>query len=948
MTDVKGPVVKKTKKKIAVRPSAVMPMIQSRADKDHDGTLSRNELQEFFTQADLNQALVSQYRKLLLFQTAAAVLIIIVLATVTGLAVQLSKESHVNGSTFVGKDGNPVQCASKELAVAPDGKLKMKNQGNDVVIRTQALKIPSVSHPLNSKVPDKYLKQLVEFTAIVDGQTQYVRVSTFRRVIDVSFECGSYVLLSTNIGEFKLDTTHLYHNGGKVEVVGSFAKGRKLKAVDLVAFYDDVADIKFECNLVWQKKEAAVKKPSLPKLPMSFMAVNHYPCTAVVNEVPQDVCTSTIGGNARQTKPGANKGGESLIQVDHILVTEKLKITVSYLPNHPLQKKVTIVHNNTKEEYQLYLDSQVKYHCSETQNKDLFEFDMKSLHYLGVGTHDNVPVRKWAASMMDQKNRTRIPEAFKDEMGISDHSYLEFWDTDDANNYPYYAGMMDSDKTSRFTKAYYKHVKAGLSTKQVEDWVDLQLHGSFRNGTCRQSRNLFKKTDGSYIKIPVMGGPTTEKNGDVEFYVDQLSSTESVPSVAYQKPSYAGYWALATYGNKPQEKQPIALDKDLFDEQYEKCEGTPTDAEYKACFEDVAKIFKSDKNFTETPAVVVNSTRRRLGPTRTAPNCQKQTTSWRYYNGGRYRYVVKSSTTTSCISGCEPKVSNFGHNVNIPIPIEYENKVWVDGMTWTFGMSTSVSTKNQLAYTKKIRTRTRCYRYKDRESAKTSWKWVGWKRKKVTSYRPQRHDSHTTLWEQSRVTSKSHSARPVTSKSVTSTLAVTGLSRTLSASAFSQRLTASGSLTLTSIDFGKPKVSGRLQIEYAIGRHFCQTISGGGGGGKFIVEAFVGGGTTITPNDISLDIYGGLRGDIGGFYSYRGRCSCSDNPPLSRCNRGIGGDVEGKVYVKFYNMGCRKQTKVDLGAAFTISIGLAGIYSFRFEKDWKFVDGKNVGRKWNC
>ena len=95
----------------------------------------------------------------------------------------------------------------------------------------------------------------MEFTAKVDGHVQYVKVNSFRREIDVTMECGSYVLLDTNLGEFKLDTTHLWHNGGKVEVTGTFTRGRKLRAIDLVAFYEDVAEIEFECTLIWQKEE---------------------------------------------------------------------------------------------------------------------------------------------------------------------------------------------------------------------------------------------------------------------------------------------------------------------------------------------------------------------------------------------------------------------------------------------------------------------------------------------------------------------------------------------------------------------------------------------------------------------------------------------------------------------------------------------------------------------
>ena len=145
--------------------SSIMAMLQSRGDADNDGKITKEELENFFSHVDLNEALVSQYRKLLFVQTVAAVLIIIVLATVTGLAVQLSKESHVMDATFVGKDGTAVQCASKELEVGSDGLLTMKkNEYKDGIIQDETesqktvirtLKAPSVSHPLNSKVPDK-------------------------------------------------------------------------------------------------------------------------------------------------------------------------------------------------------------------------------------------------------------------------------------------------------------------------------------------------------------------------------------------------------------------------------------------------------------------------------------------------------------------------------------------------------------------------------------------------------------------------------------------------------------------------------------------------------------------------------------------------------------------------------------------------------------------------
>ena len=162
MAQVKGQVEgppkvapKKTKKNLVIRPSAasaVMPMIKARADVDHDGVVTKADIQEYFSHADFNESLVQQYKKLFIIQTVAAALIIIVLATVTGIAVQFSKESHVMGNIFVNLEGNAVQCVSKELDVASDGVLKLKDQENTVV---RTLKVPSVSHPLNSKVPDK-------------------------------------------------------------------------------------------------------------------------------------------------------------------------------------------------------------------------------------------------------------------------------------------------------------------------------------------------------------------------------------------------------------------------------------------------------------------------------------------------------------------------------------------------------------------------------------------------------------------------------------------------------------------------------------------------------------------------------------------------------------------------------------------------------------------------
>ena len=203
-------------------------------------------------------------------------------------------------------------------------------------------------------------------------------------------------------------------------------------------------------------------------------------------------------------------------------------------------------------------------------------------------------------------------QEFKDDMGVSDHSYLEFWDTDDDKHYPYYAGMMDSDKTSRFTKSYYKSVKAGLSATEVQDWLSTELQGSYNQGACRKSRKILKMSDGSYAKIPIIVGATTEINADVQFYLDQMSSSASVPpAFSYQDPSYEGYWALAAHGHEPQTKSKFKSSSDdaiLFDLMYEQCEHAPEDV-YDTCRKNVNVTYLQSKTFVSSNQT---SGRRRL------------------------------------------------------------------------------------------------------------------------------------------------------------------------------------------------------------------------------------------------------------------------------------------------------------------------------------------------
>ena len=141
----------------------------------------------------------------------------------------------------------------------------------------------------------------------------------------------------------------------------------------------------------------------------------------MVNNKVADVCTSMVGANARRTIPGASDGRDSLISIDHILITETQQVKVSYFPNHPLQKQVTITEGGTVTKYQLYKDSPSRLYCNaKSASGDDLDMDLKSLHFLGTHTHENVPIRKWAARVL---NETAVNDVAQVMMQTQTHAH---------------------------------------------------------------------------------------------------------------------------------------------------------------------------------------------------------------------------------------------------------------------------------------------------------------------------------------------------------------------------------------------------------------------------------------------------------------------------------------------------------------------------------------------
>lgn len=262
-------------------------------------------------------------------------------------------------------------------------------------------------------------------------------------------------------------------------------------------------------------------------------------------------------------------------------------------------------------------------------------------------------------------------------------------------------------------------------------------------------------------------------------------------------------------------------------------------------------------------------------------------------------------------------------------------EVDADGITFELKRAEEMEITTIPAYTTTTRTTTKCYRYIESQYKVTYSGWSMWI--------PYDTSDYATLW--SRYTDEDESI-PAEVKTVHTSLVALkaqGESALMKASSFSQTVAASGSLSMVTED-GETSVTGSLSIEFSAGRKWCQSYYFAGG--KFSAAVYVGGGTKISTDDISIDIYGGLRGDIGAYGSWYGGCKCDDD--FSGCPAIVGGSIDGKVYIKAYNIGCNKRPKMDMGAKLSISISVGGVFDFSFNKDWVFINGANVGPKWNC
>jgi hypothetical protein len=234
----------------------------------------------------------SRTKKSIFIGIVAVILAITVQFLVNYFSNEVSKESHVKGSTLVGTDGSVVATQSSDMKVNSDGQLVAKGKGTVKTIKTT----PSLNKiVLASSLPDSTLMALDEVTVYSDkGHTLRIKVMGFARIPVLNSRCGNVVHFYTAWnGRITLDSTDLsfdknteaqFKNAGFSLAVGGMS-GRRLAGKNKAdGFFKHIDGMK--ASGAWTC--ADVPLPTMPETSIRKEA-RYTPCIG-------DMCYSRFGG----------------------------------------------------------------------------------------------------------------------------------------------------------------------------------------------------------------------------------------------------------------------------------------------------------------------------------------------------------------------------------------------------------------------------------------------------------------------------------------------------------------------------------------------------------------------------------------------------------------------------------------------------------------------------
>jgi hypothetical protein len=377
----------------------------------------------------------------------------------------------------------------------------------------------------------------------------FVSVQSFERVPEKGAACGSVVVLQTSHGKFTLDDDHLYLNDQAVDATGLFADqtrrlhsgyGRRLQQAALQGFYNFVDKTDFPCTSEWQGEEEQLV-PEPPKTPYSYTNFLHQSCISMVTGKNQCIRPDGI------VLPGVSDDQKTIMRVEKVLVTDLYQVEVQFLPNAPMQRKVTVTRKNDTVVMGKPMAKRIKYQVFEYAPSVLYCYqelmdqsvgmnaDIDGyLSYIGTATHrfrgSEVQARRWTVMPNDEDGGFG-----KDLDGI------QFWDTEDEK-----LPLRLFAPSGKLLDNTYTDFRVALNTTHVEAWMAEHLLGTSPDDpSCSpaEPRVTAAKAANITYNVPPMNHVFVNSDRPNQFYMDHYRLGFADEEEQWWPDSYEQYWS---------------------------------------------------------------------------------------------------------------------------------------------------------------------------------------------------------------------------------------------------------------------------------------------------------------------------------------------------------------------------------------------------------------------
>lgn len=521
-------------------------------------------------------------------------LLAIVLAVnlaVTRSAMEMSKESHIKKGALTDKGGQVVKVSSTDFTLGANGVMvqrtsasgqrRLAEEGSTTVGTAPVLS----EYQLSSRIPNKYMQELEQFSVVGDQDMMQVRVVSFKRVPQEGSHCGSIVVFQTDQGEFTLDDADLFHNGNNMEAKGFFgltsrrlanmnmsAHGRRLieegtaPAVDagLYGNFRFLAGINaegFECEMGGIIGETfTVDPPTPPVIPYSYTVSLESTCD-FGEEL--DACDSLVVQGA---KPGVKQYSNfsTMRHYEQVLLTTTHRVVVSYFASQPLSRLVSItqIESQVVTKYITYKKDKTKLHCFAKPIQGAQGGSRAAagyfLAYLGVTSDNGGDSMRWHLSP------SHTVDMEGNHMQDTMRS-LEYWERVGTRlpRRVFQVGWSniapDVNVDLVIVPLEYLDFNGGMSADEVAQWFTGTLSGELSDLVkCpdSSSRELFRR-------LPIYAGPYGE--GSYKWVARYLHRDDVDGSSFAWPSSYYSYWnaVVAMRGPPIKLNNRTILDEDL-------------------------------------------------------------------------------------------------------------------------------------------------------------------------------------------------------------------------------------------------------------------------------------------------------------------------------------------------------------------------------------------------